>query len=134
MVILPGNTIHAGEFCFGSKMEYPTAPKKVIFQNHRLHFFFCCSEQGKRNANNEKNTIISDNIHICLDDFKPEDSIMQRLFKNLLDCHISFVDIPGTKKRSGNTSKVRKKIVRKRPAKKRPAKKQIHSKKKIPKK
>jgi len=132
MVILPGNTIHV--FCFGSKMEYPTAPKKVIFQNHRLHFFFCCSEQGKRNANNEKNTIISDNIHICLDDFKPEESIMKRLFKNLLDHHISFVEIPGTKKDSGNTSEVGNKIVRKRPAKKRPAKKQIHSKKKVPQK
>jgi len=96
MVILPGNTIHAGEFCFGSQMEYPTAPKKVIFLNHRLHFCFCCSEEGK-NANNEKNTIISDNIHICLDDFKPEESIMKRLVKNLLDCHISFIVSQGEK-------------------------------------
>jgi len=76
----------------------------------------------------------SDTICICLDDFKPEDSIMQRLFKNLLDCHLSFVAIPGTKKGSGNTSEVGTKIVRKSHAKKRPAKKQIHSKKKIPKK
>jgi len=59
---------------------------------------------------------------------------MQRLFKNLLDRHISFVEIPGTKKGSGNTIEVGKKIVRKRFTKKRPAKKQIHSKKKIPKK
>jgi len=64
---------------------------------------------------------------------------MKRLFKNLLDCHISFVEIPGTKKDSGNTSEVGNKIVRKRPAKKRPAKKrpakkQIHSKKKVPQK
>ncbi len=122
------------DFALSSKMEYPTAPKKDIFQNHRFHFFFCCSEQGKRNVNNEKNTIISDNICICLDDFKPDDSMIQRLFKNLLDRHISFVDIPGTKKGSGNTSEFGKKIVRKRPAKKRPAKKEIHSKKKIPKK
>jgi len=32
MVILPGNTIHAGGLCFGSKMEYPTAQKKIFFR------------------------------------------------------------------------------------------------------
>ena len=84
-------------------------------------------------AKGMQNTIISDNIHICLDDFKPEDSIMQRLFKNLLDHHISFVEIPGTKN-SENRSEVGKKLVKKSHAKKRPAKKQIHSKKKISKK
>jgi len=69
MVIWPGNTIHAGGFCFGTKMNYPSAPK----------------------TNNEKNTIISDNI--CLDDFKLEENIiMKKLFKNLLDHHISVVD------------------------------------------
>jgi len=25
IVILPGDTIHAGSFCFGSKLEYPSA-------------------------------------------------------------------------------------------------------------
>jgi len=75
-------------------------PRKLFFRTSEPHasFLFVCSEQGKRNANNEKNTIISDNIHICLDDFKPEESIMKRLFKNLLDCHISFIDSPGGKK------------------------------------
>ena len=39
MVVLPGNTIHAGGFCFGQKIDFPSAhPKKVTFQNHRLHF------------------------------------------------------------------------------------------------
>jgi len=49
MVILPGDTIHAGFFYFGSKLEYPSA-KNIQFQNHRHHFFFCCTEEAVTNV------------------------------------------------------------------------------------
>ena len=90
MVALPGNTIHAGGFCFGQKIDFPSAhPKKVTFQNHRLHFF-CATKEAKIDANGGKNTIIADNKLICYDDFKPEEKIMNNLLENLLDCHPRF--------------------------------------------
>jgi len=105
MVILPGDTIHAGGFCFGSKLEYPNA-KNIQFQNHRFHFFFCCTEEAVTDANGKKNTIIADNKPICYDDFKPDDTIMQQLFEKL-DHHPNFVH-PEEKKNTSETSDVKK--------------------------
>jgi len=94
MVVLPGNTIHAGGFCFGQKIDFPSAhPNKVTFQNHRLHFF-CATKEAKIDANGGKNTIIADNKPICYDDFKPDEKIMNILFENLLDHHPNFVSAP----------------------------------------
>ena len=102
MLILPGDTIHAGGFCFGSRLEYPSA-KNIQFQNHRLHFFFCCSEEAVTDANGKKNNIIADNKCICYDDFKPDDTVMQELFENLLDHHSNFVYPQKKKKTSKKT-------------------------------
>jgi len=116
MLILPGDTIHAGGFCFGSRLEYPSA-KNIQFQNHRLHFFFCCSEEAVTNANGKKNTIIADNTRICYDDFKPDDTVMQDLFENLLDRHSNFV-FPEKKKKTSKKTVMKKNMNRKRVAKK----------------
>jgi len=127
MLILPGDTIHAGGFCFGSRLEYPSA-KNIQFQNHRLHFFFCCSEEAVSNANGKKNTIIADNKPICHDDFKPDATVMEELFENLLDRHSNFVYPQDKKKKSKKT------VIGKNMNKKRLANKLFSSKKKIPKK
>ena len=79
-------------------------------------------------ANGKKNTIIADNKPICYDDFKPDATVMEELFENLLDRHSNFV-YPEKKK------KTRKKTVMgKNMNKKCLAKKLFSSKKKIPKK
>jgi len=97
MVVLPGNTILTGSFCFSQKIDFPSAhPKKVSFQNHRSHFF-CATKEAKIDANGGKNTIIADNKPICYDDFKPDEKIMNILFENLLDHHPNFVSAPKDK-------------------------------------
>jgi len=121
--------MHAGEFLFWKSDGIPHHSQEHIFQNHRLHFFFYWNEEDKRKANNEKKTIISDNIFICFDDFKLKENILKKLFMNLLDHHISFVNPQGTKSRSEDTSYDDNNMIRMRPAKK-----QIYSKKKAPKK
>ena len=123
MLILPGDTIHAGGFCFGSRLEYPS-DKNIQFQNHRLHFFFCCTEEAVTDANGKKNSIIADNKHICYVDFKPDDTIMQELFENLLDHHPNFVH-PQSKKKACMKKNMNRKFL---------AKNLLSSKKKTPKK
>ncbi len=74
-------------------------------------------------ADGKKNTIIADNKPICYDGFKPDDTIVQELFENLLDHHPNFVYTQEKKKRSEksgvkkyalprNSSKQRRKIQR----------------------
>jgi len=76
MVALPGNTIHAGGFCFGQKIDFPSAhPKKVTFQNHRLHFSVP-QKKSRLMLMVGKNTVIADNKPICYEDFKPDVKIM----------------------------------------------------------
>jgi len=79
-------------------------------------------------ANGKKNTIIADNEPICYDDFKPDDTVMQELFENLLDHHSNFVYPQEEKKKSEKT------VMEKNMNKKCLAKKLFSSKKKNPKK
>ncbi len=43
LVVLPGDIVHAGGFCFGRKLPCPSTVHEVLLQNHYLHFIFCCS-------------------------------------------------------------------------------------------
>ena len=65
---------------------------------------------------------------ISHDDFKPDATVMEELFENLLDHHSNFVYPQEKKKKSKKT------VMGKKMNKKRLAKKLFSSKKKIPKK
>jgi len=94
-VALPGDTIHAGGFCFGRKFKCPmkktSKQKERFFQNQRLHFTFCCSSLAVEEAEGEdKIIIVGDNTKICKKDFEPNKEIMNMLFNNLLDHHEKY--------------------------------------------
>jgi len=62
-VALPGDTIHAGGFCFGRKWPCPTKSNRKqnnvhYFQNQHLHFTFCCASLAVEEASGETNIII----------------------------------------------------------------------------
>jgi len=95
-VALPGDTIHAGGFCFGRKFKCPmkktSKQKERYFQNQHLHFTFCCSSLAVEEAEGEdKIIIVGDNKKICKNDFVPNKEIMDNLFNNLLDHHPKYM-------------------------------------------
>ena len=90
--------------------------------------FCCCTEEAVTNANGKQNTIIADNKPICYDDFKPDATVMEELFENLLDHHSNFV-YPEKKKKTSKKTVLEKNMNRKCLAKK-----LFSSKKKNPKK
>ena len=95
-VALPGDTIHAGGFCFGRKWQCPTKNNRKTnnvhyFQNQHLHFTFCCSSLAVEEASGETNiTIVDDDRKPCVNDFVANKEIMDNLFKCLLDHHPKF--------------------------------------------
>ncbi len=95
-VALPGDTIHAGGFCFGRKFKFHmkknSKQKERYFQNQHLHFTFCCSSLAVEEAEGEdKIIIVGDNKKIYKNDFVANKEIMENLFKNLLDHHPKFM-------------------------------------------
>ena len=96
-VALPADTIHAGGFCFGSKMKCPTRTKKmkgkdVFFQNQRLHFTFCCSAMAAKATEGEATiTIYGDNKKPFDQDFVADHKVMDKLFEYVLDRHPNFM-------------------------------------------
>jgi len=60
-LILPGDVVHAGGFCFGRPMTYARKPKsKSKFTNHHLHFFLCPDDASYKEGDGEKNEIYYD--------------------------------------------------------------------------
>jgi len=113
MIVLPGDTVHAGDFCFGGKEAYPSSvPGKEIFvQNGQLHFNFHCSQLAHDDINGEATiTIVADNEPPYLRDFEPDEIILKSLFESVLDRHEVFVPI-ATYKGSGRGRKRRKKCI-----------------------
>ena len=55
MIMLSGDTIHAGGFWFGGKEAYPSfvSGKEILVQNGRLHLNFCCSQLAWDDSNGE---------------------------------------------------------------------------------
>jgi len=84
-------SIYAGGFCFGRKWQCPTKNNRKTnnvhyFQNQHLHFTFCCSSLAVEEASGETNiTIVDDDRKPCVNDFVPNEEIMDNLFKCLLD-------------------------------------------------
>jgi len=61
LLILPGNVIHAGGFCFGAPKIHANTPKSHSkFTNHRLHFFLCPDDISKEAGDNAHNEIYFD--------------------------------------------------------------------------
>jgi len=104
-VALPGDTIHAGGFCFGKKDLCPSSknatknsrkkqPKveEHYFQNQRLHFTICFSKKAVNDVSYDTSiTVINENEERFKNDFKPDEETMNILFKYVLDCHPKFI-------------------------------------------
>jgi len=96
-VALPADTVHAGGFCFGSKMKCPTKTSKMrgkenFFQNQCLHFTFCCSDMAAKESKGETHiTIVGDNKKPLEKDFVPDEKVMDQLYEVLLDRHPNFM-------------------------------------------
>jgi len=111
-IALPGDTIHAGGFCFGKKEPLPSPPNKTkksvttdnehLFQNHCLHFSLLCSDLAYKVATGQETniTLVGDNNGNLYKDFLADEGVMDTLFKCLLDRHPNFVP-PEAKKKHG---------------------------------
>ena len=78
---MPGDTIHAGGFCFGKKEPLPSPPNKTkksvttdnehLFQNHHLHFSLLCSDLAYKVATGQETniTLVGDNNGNLYKDF-----------------------------------------------------------------
>jgi len=78
---VPGDTIHAGGLCFGKKEALAIPPNKAkkivntgkehLFQNHRLHFSFLCSDLAYKVATGQETniTLVGDNQGSMYKDF-----------------------------------------------------------------
>jgi len=106
-VAIPGDTIHAGGFCFGKKLPCPTKKsgkkeaKVEYFQNQRLHFTFPMTNMTLEDAEGDDTIlIVTDDRPRFKNDFLPDEDTMAILFKNLLDHHPNFdsKDEPPTSK------------------------------------
>jgi len=110
-VALPGDTIHAGGFCFGRKWPCPTNSNRKrnnvhYFQNHCLHFTFCCSSLAVEEVTGETNIIIvGDDQKPFKKDFVANQEIMENLFKCLLDHHSKFEEPEKKDKKSAKKQK-----------------------------
>jgi len=53
LIVLPGDTVHAGGFYLGKKLSCPSRAQgnDVLLQNHCLHFIFCCSHLAYEDSN-----------------------------------------------------------------------------------
>jgi len=59
LLILPGDLVHSGGFCFGNVFESADTPKSILgFKNHCLHFFLCPDKDSRTQANSDVNEII----------------------------------------------------------------------------
>jgi len=102
-IAVPGDTIHAGGFCFRKKKALAIPPiktKKIVntgnehlFQNHWLHFSLLCSDLAYKVATGQETniTLVGDNQGNLYKDFLADEGVMDTLFKCLLDCHPNFV-------------------------------------------
>jgi len=96
LVVLPGDTVHEGVFCFGRKLPCPsTVPgNEVLLQNHQLHFIFCCSHLAFQDSNGEASiTVVGEDEAPFLKDYLPDEEVMESLFKSVLDCHPNYIPI-----------------------------------------
>ena len=96
LVVLPGDTVHAGGFCFGRKLPCPSTDpgNEVLLQNHCLHFIFCCSHLAFQDSNGEASiTVAGEDEPPCLKDYLPDEEVMESLFKSVLDHHPNFIPI-----------------------------------------
>ncbi len=107
LLILPGNVIHAGGFCFGSPKIHANTPKSHFkLTNHRLHFFLCPDESSKIAGETEHNEIYfdddDDNVPVASlkgtdkashVDFHISDGVMEKLHTNLLSEYVLDADV-----------------------------------------
>jgi len=96
MIAIPGDTVHAGGFCFGRKLPCPSrVPGKEIFlQNHLLHFIFCCTELAFKDCKKETSIqIVGDDEPPFLRDYAPDEEVLNSLLESVLDCHSDFIPI-----------------------------------------
>jgi len=108
MFVLPGDTVHAGGFCFSSKVPHPSKVpgKEILLQNGHFHFHLCCSQLAHDDCNGEASiTVVSDNEPPYLRDYAPGKIIMESLFNSVLDCHADFVPIATYKKQTRGAKK-----------------------------
>jgi len=81
--VLPGDTVHAGGFCFGGKEAHlSSVPRKeILVQNGHFYFNLCCSQLAHDDINEEVTiTIVGDSEPPFL-----EILILMRLF-----CRVTF--------------------------------------------
>jgi hypothetical protein len=92
LVWFPAQTVHAGGFCFGEKRECRhSGPEKILVQNKRLHFAFCCTFVGRKERNGDtKFEVVNDTRKVLQKDFIPSSNVMDSLFTYLLDRNPKF--------------------------------------------
>ncbi len=104
-VALPGDTIHAGGFCFGKKIPCPSNKNAIknskkkqpkveehYFQNQSLHFTICFSKKAANDVQYDISiTVIDEDEERFKNDFKPDEDTMKILFKYVLDCHPKII-------------------------------------------
>ncbi len=96
MIAIPGDTVHAGGFCFGRKLPCPSrVPGKEIFlQNHCLHFIFCCTDLAFKDCNKETSIqIVADDEPPFVRDYAPDEEVLNSLLESVLDHHSDFIPI-----------------------------------------
>ena len=92
MIAIPGDTVHAGGFCFGRKLACPSSipGKENFLQNHCLHFIFCwLGFQGKETSIQ----IVADDEPPFVRDYAPDEEVLNSLLESVLDCHSDFIPI-----------------------------------------
>jgi len=75
-------------------MEYPTTPKSTFFKITGFISFSVAVKKARRMLIMRRALLFLILFSPILMISKPEENIMKKLFKNSLDCHISFIDTP----------------------------------------